>query len=173
MDKSESCSESVKNAIGSISNVLKRHFDITYNKTIADESFDFYAYYRANYHKSFLTRSTVYEGFSVFEHILLRVCNKLTVDDFESFKQTFINLTPTLADANKMHKKSIITGIILCEDEIDDSFKKLVQRFFYRKSYKMCFHGWSETQIAIYSLKTNTAYLPKANKDLKKLFVDI
>ncbi len=173
MDNSENYSEDIKNAINSISNVLERHFDIKHNETITNEHFDFYAYYRANYHKSFLTRSTVYEGFSVFEHILLRVYDELTIKDFEDFKQMLVELTPTVADVNKMHKKSVITGIILCKDNIDDNFEKLVKKFFYRKSYKLCFYGWSETQIAIYSLKTKKAYLPKTNKDLQKLFVDI
>ncbi len=173
MDKSENCGENAKSYIDSISSVLERHFDITLGATIEHENFDLYACYRANYHKSFLTRSTVYEGFSVFEHILLRVYNKLSYGDFEDFKQMLINLTPIVSNANKTHKQSIITGVILCEDEVDSSFEKIVKKFFYRKSYKLCFHGWSETVIAIYSLKTKKAYLPKTNKNLKKLFVDI
>ncbi len=173
MSKLEDCSENIKNCLDTISNVLTRHFDIKYCETIDNQSFDLYAYYKANYHKSFLTRSTVYEGFSVFEHILFRVYSNINTVDIEDFKNMLIGLSPTLANPNKMHKKSLITGVMICEDEIDEGFAKLVRNFFYRKTYKFCFHGWSETQIVIYSLKTKTLYLPKTNKNLKKLFVDL
>ncbi len=173
MDKLDNYSENVQNSIKAISNVLTKHFDIKYNESIDGKYFDLYAYYKADYYKSFLTRSTVYEGFSIFEHIVLRVCDKLNARDIEKFKAMLIKLTPKLTNADKLHKKSLITGIIICEDEVDMNFAKTVKKFFYRKSYRLCFHGWSETQIVIYSLKTKTAYLPKTNKDLKKLFADI
>ena len=35
--------------------------------------------------KSFITKSTVYEGYSVFEHMLLRFIKELKKEDIENF----------------------------------------------------------------------------------------
>lgn len=173
MPKLEGLSEKAKNCIYTVSDRLIANFNVEYDRFVENEKFDLYAFHKTDFHKSFLTRSTVYEGFSVFEHILLKVINKLDITSFEALKQMFLDARDIIVEPNKMHKKSIVIGIVVCEDEVSEEFKKVAKKFFCKKTYKMLFHGWSETTIAIYSLKTGIAYLPKSNKDLKNLFVDI
>lgn len=165
--------EYVKKYIFGLSDKLMRHFDLEYEIVKEEEYFELYAFHRNDFCKSFLTRSTVYEGYSIFEHLMVRVfkeCNEKCIGDFE---RMLMRLTPILSNPNKFHKRSIITGIIVTEDSLNPDWKKRFKKFFYRVSYKWCFHGWSETQMAIVSIKDKTAYLPKIRKkELKKLLFD-
>ncbi len=163
--------EESKQCIYNLSERLMRHFDISYETSKVEEFFHLYAYHRNDFNKSFLTKSTVYEGYSVFEHILVRHVDHFDISTFENFKNTLINITPSLVSANKYHKRSVVTGIIICSTPVTEECLALVRQFFLRKTYKLCFHGWSETQMLVYSTATKNIYYPKNNsKELKKLF---
>lgn len=165
--------EKAKKYIFNLSEKLMRHFDLEYEISKEGEHFELYAFHRNDFRKSFITRSTVYEGYSVFEHILVRVVKDCDSKCVEDFQQMLIRITPILANPNKFHKRSIITGIILSENSLKPDLEQVVRKFFYRVSYKWCFHGWSETQMAIVSLKDNNVYLPKTRKkELNKLLFD-
>ncbi len=166
--------ENAKNVIYRLSEALMRHFDLHFEKTIQDEFFHLYAYHRNDFGKSFLTKSTVYEGYSVFEHIFVRYVDTFKEEDFEDFKDLLIYMTSETVKPNKTHKKSLVTGIIICNSSVDENIKKLNKKFHIRKEYKFCFHGWSETQMFIYSMKDKDIYSPKRNaKDLEKVLSEI
>ena len=84
--------ENVKKYIFSVSEKLMRHFDLEYEITKEDEYFDLYAFHRNDFFKSFITKSTVYEGYSVFEHMLLRFIKELKNEDIENFQNMLICL---------------------------------------------------------------------------------
>ena len=165
--------ENVKKYIFNVSEKLMRHFDLEYEITKEDEYFDLYAFHRNDFFKSFITKSTVYEGYSVFEHMLLRFIKDLKKEDIESFQDMLIRLTPILSNPNKFHKRSVITGIIVTESPLDKEWEKMTRKFFYKVNYKLLFHGWSETQYAIVSMTDKNVYLPKMRKkELKLLLSD-
>lgn len=165
--------ESVKKYIYSISEKLMRHFDLEYQIEKENEYFDLYAFHQNNFFKSFITRSTVYEGYSVFEHILVRFIKECKDEDLQKFEDMLVRLTPILSNPNKFHKRSIITGIVITEDSLKPEWEKRVKKFFYRVSYKLLFHGWSETQYTIISIKDKNLYLPKMRKkELNTLLSD-
>ncbi len=162
--------DNAKNYFTQIASRLKSHFNLHYNEEKNNQFFDLYAYHQNNFYKSFLTRTTVYEGFSVFEHMLFRYekeCSKETLLDFQ---KSLTELSPILANPTKLHKKSSITGAIICEGSIPKDLKKPVEKFFLRKNYKFCFHGWSETTCVVVSLADKLIYIPKGYKGLQKLF---
>lgn len=163
--------ENVKKYIFGISERLMRHFDLEYEISKENEYFDLYAFHRNDFFKSFITRSTVYEGYSVFEHILLRFIKDLNDNDIENFQEMLINLTPILSNPNKFHKRSIITGIIVTESSLEKKWEKMVKKFFYKVNYKLLFHGWSETQYVIVSISDKNVYLPKMRKKELKLLL--
>ena len=116
--------ENVKKYIFSVSEKLMRHFDLEYEITKEDEYFDLYAFHRNDFFKSFITKSTVYEGYSVFEHMLLRFIKELKNEDIENFQNMLIRLTPILSNPNKFHKRSLITGILVTESPLDKEWEK-------------------------------------------------
>ena len=141
--------ENVKKYIFSVSEKLMRHFDLEYEITKEDEYFDLYAFHRNDFFKSFITKSTVYEG------------------------NMLIRLTPILSNPNKFHKRSLITGILVTESPLEKEWEKITKKFFYKVNYKLLFHGWSETQYAIVSMTDKNVYLPKMRKkELKLLLSD-
>ncbi|MFI3257276.1 MAG: hypothetical protein R3Y36_03135 [Spirochaetales bacterium] len=154
--------------LDTISERLSRHFDVHRNITKEGEFFDLYAYHQNNFHKSFITKSTVYEGFSIYEHMAVRLTQTLSEEALQDFQNMLITLTPSFANPNKMHKKSVITGIIICQSPLFPGIKKYTEKFSYRRNYKFCFHGWSETYCAVVSPADKTIYVSKGNKDLKK-----
>lgn len=161
-----------KNFIYTLSERLMRHFDLEYETYKFDNYFHLSAYHRSDFNKSFLTRATVYEGFSVFEHILIRSVKNFDVEDFSSFKNMLINISPKLSNPNKFHKRSVITGLIISESSLDTELSKMVSKFFHRQNYKYCFNGWSETQMIVCSLADRVVYFPKNSKEFRKLFID-
>ena len=161
-----------KDFISTLSERLTRHFDLEYETNKFDNYFNLSAYHRSDFNKTFLTRSTVYEGFSVFEHILVRYVKNFDIKEFEDFKNMLIDITPKLSNPNKFHKRTVITGIIISENKLNPKLSKMVKKFFYRKSYKYCFHGWSETQIIVSSVSDKQVFFPKNGKEFRKLFTD-
>lgn len=161
-----------KNFVYTLSERLMRHFDLEYETHKFDNYFHLCAYHRSDFNKTFLTRSTVYEGFSVFEHVLVRYVKNFDVKECEDFQNTLIEITPKLSNPNKFHKKTIITGIIIAEDNLNPLLSKMVRKFFHRKNYKYCFHGWSETQMIACSVLGKQVYFPKNSKEFRKLFTD-
>ncbi len=167
--KNMSMTEDGKKYLSLISERLMGHFDLTFNDTKNNESFDLYAFHQNNFFKSFITKSTVYEGFSVFEHMLFKYEKNYSLEKLQEFQNFLIELSPILANPNKLHKKSLITGLIICEDSVPQELKKSVEKFFFRKSYKFCFHGWSETNCVVVSLADKSIFCPKGYSGLKKL----
>ena len=161
--------ENVKKYIFNVSEKLMRHFDLEYEITKEDEYFDLYAFHRNDFFKSFITKSTVYEGYSVFEHMLLRFIKELKKEDIENFQEMLIRLTPILSNPNKFHKRSVITGILVTESPLEKEWEKMAKKFFYKVNYKLLFHGW----YAIVSMTDKNVYLPKMRKkELKLLLSD-
>lgn len=163
--------EEVKKYIFSLSEKLMRHFDLEYQINKENEYFDLYAFHRNDFFKSFITTSTVYEGYSVFEHMLVRFIKNCTLENIEEFQDMLVRLTPILSNPDKFHKRSIITGIIITDISLEKEWEKIVKKFFYRVSYKLSFHGWSETEYAIVSIKDKSVYLPKMRKKELKNFL--
>ena len=122
--------ENVKNYIYSISSKLMRHFDLEYQVEIENEYFDLYAFHRNDFFKSFLTRSTVYEGYSIFEHILVRYIPVCRNEDIDNFKNMLIRISPLLSKPNKFHKRSIITGIIITDSVLDSEYLKFIKKSY-------------------------------------------
>ncbi len=168
--KNTEMTNTAKTYLSGIAEKLVSHFNLHYNEEKCNEFFDLYAFHQNNFFKSFITRSTVYEGFSVFEHMLFRYVKDFSQENLEQFKETLIKISPSVSNPNKLHKKSTITGIIICENSIPEELKKSVEKFFYRKNYKFCFHGWSETTCVVVSLADKLIYIPKGYKSLQKLF---
>ncbi len=165
-----SLTENAKSYFSQIADKLASHFNLHCNEGIGNEYFDLYAFHQNNFFKSFITRATVYEGFSVFEHMLFRYEKDFSKDKLDAFQKALIQISPVVSNPNKMHKKSTITGVIICESSIPAELKKPVEKFFYRKNYKFCFNGWSETTCVIVSLADKLIYIPKGYKGLQKLF---
>ena len=88
--------EEVKKYIFSLSEKLMRHFDLEYQINKENEYFDLYAFHRNDFFKSFITTSTVYEGYSVFEHMLVRFIKNCTLENIEEFQDMLVRLTPIL-----------------------------------------------------------------------------
>ena len=61
--------EEVKKYIFSLSEKLMRHFDLEYQINKENEYFELYAFHRNDFFKSFITTSTVYEGYSIFSKV--------------------------------------------------------------------------------------------------------
>ena len=105
--------------------------------------------------------------------MLVRFIKNCTLENIEEFQDMLVRLTPILSNPNKFHKRSIITGIIITDISLEKEWEKIVKKFFYRVSYKLSFHGWSETEYAIVSIKDKSVYLPKMRKkELKNLLLD-
>lgn len=159
----------VKSYIQKIEKRLDFHFDVHYDHALFGETFDLYAYHKNNFFKSFITKSTVYEGYSVFEHILIRAAEEINDKDVLKFQEMLRNISPSLSNPNKFHKKSVITGILISNKSISENSLKLARNFFYRKTYKLSLNGWSETQMALVSLENRELCHPKNKKDIKTL----
>ncbi len=162
--------DDAKNYFTQIANRLRQHFNLHYNEEKYNTFFDLYAFHQNNFFKSFLTRATVYEGFSVFEHMFFKYEKDYTIEKLEEFQKYLIENSQNIANPNKLHKKSTITGVIICENSVPTELKKNVEKFFLRKNYKFCFHGWSETTCVVVSLADKLIYIPKGYKGLEKLF---
>lgn len=148
---------------------LIKYFDVKRNVIQHNEAFDLYAYHRRDFFKSFLTRSTVYEGFSLYEYILVRTIKYADEKIILDFQNGLKDITTVIVNPNKFHKKTTIIGVLVVEEKVSDNIAKHARKFFFRKTYKFSFRGWSETQMAIVSLNDKKLYYPKHLKELNKL----
>lgn len=168
--ENESLADNAKKYLSHLEIRLKNNFDLFYNKKIKDFTFDLYGYHKNVFSKSFITKATVYETFSVFEHLLCTYETDCSIESLNFFQNKLKEITPEIANPDKYHKQSTIVGILICENTVPSQIKKNVEKFAYHKNYKWSFHGWSETICVVVSLAEQCVYIPKGYKNLKKLF---
>lgn len=148
-----------------IEKVLSSNFDIKKNVAIIDRKIDLYGFWTMEFGRSFLTKDKVIDKFECNEHCFVIKKDRLDKEDVEDFISYLKRGAKEVVKPHKDHKTTYITGIMICNDVMDDDIKNMIKRFKYTKNYKLSFYGWSSIKLIVVNLKKEEIYYNSIAKE--------
>lgn len=155
--------------IDMISERLKTFFDLEKEKIISGMKFELFASCHAKHVRTFLTLKDVIDSYETNEYYAIKVFRKkFSEEDLFLFDEFLKNVHKIYVTPKEDHMCSIINGVAVLEDGIEEKVEKKIRSYSYEKSYLFLLKGWSRINIAAVDLKNNRVITSRWGKKLEK-----
>lgn len=156
--------------ISNLERMYKNNFKIIKNKEIASKKFELYAHYQDIAGRTFITKNDIIDKFEVNEYCLVKKVKEINKLLIEDLKLNGKNIIDKIVKPHSEHKKSNITVILVCEDNINDDSVQAIKKFKCEKYHKFYLYGISEIRIIAVDLYKKEVYTSKNGKNLKEIY---
>ncbi len=138
----------------------ERFYDVFYDLTDTDfDGFDLMASFALTSSKSFLSRDVKVQVIEEYEHAFVRLCEgEVGAAYIDELAQKVISFIDLLVEPNEYHKKSVMTCCIICENGCSPEAVQKVQKYRFKRSFKLQLWGWAELRIILVDLQANKVY---------------
>ena len=157
-----------KNYVEYLSRTFEKNFSIEKNKKVMGQELLCFGKWSMEYGRTLLTKDKVVDKYICNEYCLIDSMEVLTEEKLSNFINYLKQGTIDLVKANKEHKSTYITGILVVDTIQHNNIKKLINKFSYSKNYKFSFHGWCEVRLVVVEIGDKQIYNNKACRDLVK-----
>ncbi|WP_068748329.1 hypothetical protein [Thermovenabulum gondwanense] len=153
-----------------IYNKLKPFFDIERDFIIDENKFDLFAKYHAKHVRTFLTPNDVIDSYNTNEYYAIKLFGKRFEEkDFQLFSGLMRKIHDNYVKPDEDHMCSIVNGIAILEDGLEEKVEKSIKSFSFEKSYFFLLKGWSRINIAAVDLKNEKIIVSRWGKNLEKV----
>lgn len=147
---------------------FQKNFSIEKNKKVMGQKFLCFGKWSMEYGRTLLTKDRIVDKYRCDEYCFIDSVSELTEEKLSTFKEYLKQGTVDLVEANKEHKSTYITGILVVDRIENEKIKKSIRKFTYSKYYKFSFNGWSEVRLAVVEIGDKQIYNNKACNELVK-----
>lgn len=144
------------------------YFDITKPYAIADMEIPAFAEFHTRGEKYVLIKKAKLWAAESNEYLFFLLAPKFEACDIDVINHLFTTAERQFVKPHSEHMYTYISAIILTEEIAGDA-ERLIQRYKFRKSYKLSVHGWSSGRLALWNLADKTLVTNTDGKGLKKM----
>ncbi|MBN4056499.1 MAG: hypothetical protein COA82_06095 [Alkaliphilus sp.] len=153
-----------------IKNKLSGYFDIEERKKYGGTEYDLIA-------KSFI-RSEKYIGskkITIYamestEHVFVKQYTEFDVRKLEKYVATLVAATDSLVEVKADHMCTVITGVIVLANQIDEAIKKRVNTYKHEKSFMFGLKGWTYIRLVVVQLEGGEVVTNKRGKEISRFY---
>lgn len=135
---------------------LRRFFNIHYEKTLSDVTFDIFgAFYQRNA-RYLVTKELEFYAFENNEYLLYKDHGEeiITTESLARYKDLLAENYLEIIKTDEDHMESIIILVLTTTAPIDKSVARMIRRFRFHKSFKLGFGGWVNVKLLVYNPET-------------------
>ncbi|MCG0276591.1 MAG: hypothetical protein L5655_10660 [Thermosediminibacteraceae bacterium] len=149
---------------------LKAYFDLENRKVIAGYTVDLFGRCHIRHVRTFLTPGDVIEAYETNEYFVVKVFEKLTGEDLDSFG-SFLKreVMKAFVEPKDGHMCSIINGVLVVKNGMPEKLKKPIRKYAFEKSFLFSLKGWCRINLAAVDLKNKNVIFSRKSRNLEKL----
>ncbi|HYE83403.1 MAG TPA: hypothetical protein VEG39_14700 [Clostridia bacterium] len=148
---------------------FERHFHIKTDVEILENKIDMLAKYVNISGRTFLTQNDVIDRCENFEYCYIKKYDTISEEEAAAYGQYLKRIADELIEPGRDHMSTYVTGVIISSN-INDSVKKIVERYSYSKVYSFYLKGWCDVRLICIDLDNNEVVTNKAGKKVKKVY---
>lgn len=152
---------------------LQTNFDIKDGFDLDGYAYDLFAEYHQRSEKFFLTKKATIFGIESNEYVLMKHFEYIDRIILESFIYNLIKSIKYIVKPHDDHMSSIVTGIIVLDNNStakDKLIVDLVKKFSYHKGFALGFRGWVDIRLLIVFLKNDYILTNKKGKEVVHVY---
>lgn len=154
-------------------------FNIYVPYKVGEKQFSAYGYFASHNEKYVLVKEVNMWASDSFEHILFMEADKITEESIydltkfirEEMELNFVRNGKKYPSQN--HMQSVLTVIMLVQQEWTEDITRLIKNFRFDKSYCFGFRGYSRGRIAMIAMDTRKIVVSSQAKDMKKVLKSV
>lgn len=162
-----------ENYLGNLENKLRSSFDLYRNHQVGDNFYDLYARYYIRTERYLLSKKAKIYGLESHEHILLETMDSLDEQSLDAFTDNLIGAIDHVVEPHTEHMSSIVTGVIVVGDQLNQKNPDLINRihnFNYHKGFSFGLRGWVDVRLLIVSLKDGIVISNKKGREVEQVY---
>lgn len=159
-----------KDYLDQIERKLIRYFDIERDYNLNGYPLDLYARFHFRNERYVLSKKFVVYAFENNEYIFIKYFDKVDEVSLKQFVTFLINSINDVVIVDENHMSSIITGVILTEDEPSEEIIKAIEKFKYHKGFAFGFRGWVDIRLILVTMGIQNIVTNKKGKEVRAVY---
>lgn len=146
------------------------YYDVSWNEELAGRRFDLVARFKLRSERYFAVKTLTLYAYENRETALVQVVRRIdgpAVAEFTNYLKRAVSL---LVQPNEEHMSTMLTGVLVAEEEVTAEARSLVERFRYSKSFKWLLEGWCDVRLLAVDLASGQVYSNKAGRAVREAY---
>ncbi|QXM06639.1 hypothetical protein [Crassaminicella indica] len=156
--------------IEKIEKKLKRHFDIERDYGYKDLQIDLYAKYHIRNEKYMATKKIPIYAFENHEYCFIKYLDLLTEEKLKKFIEILKLSVGDFVHPHSEHMSSVITGVLVTDQEEDKKISNIVRKFKFHKSFAFGLKGWVDIRLILVHLGNGDIITNKKGKEVSEVY---
>ncbi len=156
--------------IQDIENRLEAYYDIKRPYTYQGVEFDLFAESFVRNEKFLASRKLTIYAFENNEHVFVKKYKNLNDIDLERFTGFLEKATEDYVNPGDEHMSTVITGLIVVEEEIGRELVRDIKKYKYMKNFAFGFKGWTYIRLLVVDLNKGEVICNKRGREARKFY---
>lgn len=139
-------------------------FDVYRDEKLGKFSLPFFAIYRRRDERYMISKKIKVYGVENQHIVFASICEELTTAFVREFQQTIEQNISRYIPGDDEHMSTIVLGIVITNQDVDDKTLKEVKRYRKLKFLKFGLHGWVEMYVVLVNLQNRTIHIHTKGK---------
>ncbi|SET11925.1 hypothetical protein SAMN05660297_01472 [Natronincola peptidivorans] len=149
---------------------LSRYFDIEKAYKYKNIDFEMFAKSFVRNERYFASKKFTIYAYESNENIFIKCISRLDEATLLQIKDHLKSATEDYVKPHSEHMSTIITGIVVVENGIEEHLKKMIQKYNYLRSFAFGFKGWVYIRLIVVDLKKGEVLTNRRGKEVKKFY---
>jgi len=157
-----------------IENRLSGYFSIQKHINLHGQFIDLFGTLEVQNEKYFVSKSIKLWRAENYEYVFLKALNSdLTEQTLQEFIKYLQDAIINFVKPHSDHMESLITGVLIVDQEPDSQLQKQISSFRYRKNFKLTLEGWAEIRLILVVPSTNKVVANRRGKEVKRFYTPV
>lgn len=149
---------------------LSGYFDIEKPYVYRDTEYEVFAKSFIRNEKYFASKKLTIYAFENNEYTFVKTFSKLSEKEFLQVTEDLKKAAEDYVDPHKEHMSTVITGVIVVDNSLEDDLKKMVEKFSFSRSFAFGFKGWVYIRFLVVDLNKGEVISNKRGREIKKFY---
>ena len=145
-------------------------FDLERDYILEDYRFDLFARYLLRNEKYILLKQAKIYAIENNEYSFIKYFDSMDLSLLDKFTASLIKSIDSLVQPSEEHMSSIITGVIVLQDNPSPELVNAVKRFKYHKGFAFGFRGWVDIRLLLVTMDQDYIVTNKKGKEVSKVY---
>ncbi|WZL72402.1 hypothetical protein QBE52_15095 [Clostridiaceae bacterium 35-E11] len=149
---------------------LKRNFDLKRDFVHKNMTIDLFAQYLLRNEKYVGSKKINIYAFENHEYCLIKHFSTLDIQKIQEYTGYLQSVIDDFVIPHEEHMSSVITGVIVADDNCSQEVIDRVKKFKYHKSFAFGFKGWVDIRLVLVLLDKGEVITNKKGKEVQKVY---
>ncbi|MBZ2174507.1 hypothetical protein K8M07_04530 [Schnuerera sp. xch1] len=149
---------------------LQNNFDIEKNYKVGNYEFDLFAEYHLRTERYILLKKTVLDAIENNEYCFIKYFDNLTQQCLQTYINILISFTDEIVNPDESHMSSMITGVIVLDEQPNMEIIDTIKKFKYQKGFAFGFKGWVDIRLILVTMNDEYIVTSKKGKEVREVY---